>query len=133
MRRLIPLAAALLTAAPLTVGASSAANASPAILAASSVSGPYSVTPSTGDAQAMHFTASVDTGNWNYRAVGQCSDTFILLGGWHTFGSGASNTANCSSGGHGHLVWGGFDYRQSGPIRIGCWSTGQSRSGTCSS
>jgi hypothetical protein len=107
------------------------AAASPATLAASSVSGPYSITPSTGSPQAMHFTASVDTGNWNYRAVVQCSDATILLGGWHTFGSGASNTANCNSGGHGSAVTAQFDYRQSGPIRIGCWALGSSRSGTC--
>jgi hypothetical protein len=116
-----------------TAAAVLAVTAAAPVLAASAVSGPYSISPSSGTAQAMHFTASVDTGNWNYRAVVQCSDTAILLGGWHTFGSGASNTANCSSGGHGHAVAGQFDYRQSGPIRIGCWVVGQSRSGTCSS
>jgi hypothetical protein len=113
--------------------AAGAAQASPAVLAASSVAGPYTVTPSTGNAQAFHFTATVDTGNWNYRAVVQCSDAIVLVGGWHTFGSGQSNTANCSSGGHGHAVDAQFDYRQSAPIRVGCWFNGQSRSGTCSS
>ena len=104
----------LLTLAVLApLGAAASVQASPAVLAASTVSGPYSVTPSTGTAQAMHFTATVDTGNWNYRAVVKCSDTAIVLGGWHTFGSGASNTANCSAGGHGHAVTAQFDYRQS--------------------
>jgi hypothetical protein len=122
----------LLTAAAAGSLALAAAAPALAVPAASSVAGPYTVTPSTGNAQAFHFTATVDSGNWNYRAVVQCSDTAILVGGWHTFGSGASNTANCSSGGHGHAVDAQFDYRQSQPIRIGCWAGGQSRSGTCS-
>lgn len=122
---------ALFLGIPALVLAASAATNTQAAHRASSVSGPYSVTPSSGSAQAMHFTATTDTGNWNYRAVVQCSDSTIMFGGWHTFGSGASNTANCSSNGHGHAVTAQFDYRQSAPIRIGCWFAGNPRSGTC--
>ena len=121
-----------LSAVALFGAAAALAPAANAVPAAVTVSGPFSVTPSTGSPETMHFRATFDTGSWNYRAVVQCSNSNILLGGWKTFGSGdTSNTPSCSASGDGNAVAAQFDYRQSAPIRIGCWVNGQSRSGTC--
>jgi|SRR5215469_14109659 len=123
----------LVAALSMLAASSALALALPLSASASTVGGPYSVTPESGQAQAFHWFPTFDSGNWNYQAVAQCSDGTFVFGGWHAFSEQVlSNTPSCSSGGHGHMILGDARYRQSSPIEFGCWIPGFGRHGSCS-
>ena len=132
--RMYPVIRRLIGAAGMLAATSLLALLPFASASASNIGGPWTVTPISGSAQAMHFHPAFDGPNWNYRATAHCTDGTVLYGGWHAFNGdgGDSNTGNCNTGGHGHMDAGGFDYRQSDPLSVPCWSPGAGRSGSCS-